>query len=199
MPHGQAALTSCGFKARLLYCTTHSLENNQLSLPAASLSPPVPTGSKRGEGSGTSVYTTLQSTLFLLALPHPPKWVRSSFLLKWGRGDSKSEGTEEDGRVQKEGRVRVARGLPWPRCSAEEPFLPTRDSGLRRGTRPQEAARLLTGEAQTSDRRRFTVRTCPPHPISRKQLHPISRPPAPELWGPRTQDALHRTDPGVLF
>ena len=72
MPRGQAALTSCGFKARLLYCTTHNLENNRLFLPAASLRPPVPTGSKREGGSGIGVYTTLQSALFLLALPHPP-------------------------------------------------------------------------------------------------------------------------------
>ena len=39
--------------------------------------------------------------------------------------------------------------------------LGTRDSGLGRGTRLQEAVRLLTGEAQTSDQRRFRVRTRP--------------------------------------
>ena len=121
MPCGQAALTSCILKALLLCCITHNLENNQPFLPAASPRPPAPTGSKRQKGSGPVL--TQHVPALSSSWPHPTPQLRSSFLLKWGRGDSKGKG------------ARRKRRDVWPEAcpdltgSAGEHSLPTRDSG----------------------------------------------------------------------
>lgn len=73
--------------------------------------------------------------------PHPTPRLRSSFLLKWGRGDSKSEG------------ARPKRRDAWPEACPDLTGSAgdTRDTGLRtrEGLVKREAARLPAGEAQT--------------------------------------------------